>query len=227
MTTRSDTTPGAGAPKSPFEAPRKGPYKRLFAWVLSRLQEHYPEEIAGRKRALLGGLSGRVVEVGAGAGSNLEFFSSAADLLLVEPNGHLHEYLRKAADQHGAHFEIRGGTAEHMDVESASADFVVCTLALCSVDDQALAIAEVMRVLKPGGKFVFLEHVAAADGTRRRRWQRRLRGFWRGIGDGCTLDRETWKTIEQAGFVDIDMEHFESEGLSIVRPHIAGTATRG
>ena len=226
MTKTTDTTPAAAAPRPLFEAPRKGPYKRFFAWILSRLQEHYPEEIAGRKRALLGRLHGTVVDVGAGAGSNLEFLPPAADLLLVEPNGHLHDYLRAAAEQHGAAFDIRGGTAEHMDVESASADFVVCTLALCSVDDQAAAIAEVMRVLKPGGKFVFLEHVAAPAGSALRRWQARFRRFWQGIGDGCTLDRETWKVIEQAGFTDIDIEAFDSPGLPLVRPHISGTATK-
>ena len=123
--------------------------------------------------------------------------------------------------------ELRPGTAENMHVESDSADFVVSTLVLCSVNDAAAALREILRVLKPGGRFVFVEHVAAPKGSRLRRWQRRLKGLWRRIGDGCEPDRETWKVIEAAGFAEVECEHFDSPGIPLVRPHIAGTATRG
>jgi len=216
-----------GVPRRLLEPPRKGAYKRFFAWLLSRLQSRYGAEIDRRKRGLLTGLHGTVVEIGAGAGANLGLYPATVDLLLlIEPNAHLRPYLEREAARHGRNIEVRGGTAEHMDVADEAADFVVSTLVLCSVDDLRATLAEVLRVLKPGGRFVFVEHVAAPRGTPLRRWQGRLRRFWRLIGDGCTLDRETWDCIEQAGFGSHHIEHFEADNLAIVRPHIAGTADK-
>ncbi len=213
--------------KSDLPAARGGPYKRFFAWLLSRLQNHYGEAVDGRKRQLLGELAGTVVEVGVGAGANFSFYRSDVELIAVEPNPHMYPYLRHQADKHHLSFELRAGTAESMDVENDSADFVVSTLVLCSVNDAAAALREILRVLKPGGRFVFVEHVAAPTGSRLRRWQRRLKRVWRRIGDGCEPDRETWKVIEAAGFAEVECEHFDSPGIPLVRPHIAGTATRG
>ena len=218
----------ATSPEKPgLPAARSGSYKRFFAWLLSHLQDHYGEAIDARKRQLLGELAGTVVEVGVGAGANFSFYGPGVELIAVEPNLHMYPYLRREAEKHHLNFELRGGTAESMDVESNSADFVVSTLVLCSVDDAAAALREVLRVLKPGGRFVFVEHVAAPMGSRLRRWQRRLKGLWRRIGDGCELDRETWNVIETAGFTEVECEHFDSPGMPLVRPHIAGTATRG
>ncbi len=209
-----------------FTPARTGLYKRFFAWLLWRLQNHYGDDIEIRKRDLLRNVRGTVVEIGAGAGANLGLYPPDAQLLLVEPNAHMHGYLREEARRVGLTFEIREGAAERMNVADEAADFVVCTLALCSVDHPEAALREVVRVLKPGGAFLFLEHVAAPQGTRLRRWQRGLRGFWRTIGDGCTLDRETWAGIERAGFGDSRIEHFEAAGLRIVRPHIVGAAVK-
>ncbi|MGD8328423.1 MAG: class I SAM-dependent methyltransferase [Acidobacteriota bacterium] len=217
-----------GVPRRLLEPPRKGPYKRFFAWLLSRLQTRYGDEIERRKRTLLAAVHGTVVEIGAGAGANLRLYPQAVDLLLlIEPNAHLRPYLRREASRQGRSVEVRSGTAEHMEVADEFADFVVSTLVLCSVDDLRATLDEVLRVLKPGGVFVFVEHVAAPRGTPLRRWQRRLRRFWRMIGDGCTLDREIWAGIEEAGFRSHHIEHFEADNLAIVRPHIAGTAVKG
>lgn len=213
-------------PWKPPKQPRTGLRKRFFAWLLSKLQRHYGDEIDGRKKELLGALHGTVIEIGAGAGANLQFYPRDAHLVLVEPNAYMHPYLEEMAQKQDASFEIRDGTAEHMDVVDASADFVVCTLVLCSVDDPEAALKEVVRVLKPGGRFIFLEHVAAPHGTKTRKWQRRLRGLWRCICDGCTLDSETWTLIEEAGFATYDIEHFDAEDLPIVKPHIVGTGIK-
>lgn len=217
----------ADSKKQDVPAPRSGSYRRFFAWLLSRLQNHYGEAIDDRKRQLLGELAGTVVEVGVGAGANFSFYGPEVALIAVEPNLHMYPYLRREAEKHHLGFELRAGTAESMDVESDSADSVVSTLVLCSVDDAAAALNEILRVLKPGGRFVFVEHVAAPSGSRLRGWQRRLKGLWRRIGDGCEPDRETWKAIEAAGFVEVECEHFDSPGMPLVRPHIAGTAKRG
>ena len=131
-------------------------------------------------------------------------------------------YFEEMARKHDVLFEICGGTAEDLDLSDASADFVVSTLVLCSVDDPEAALQEVLRVLKPGGRFIFVEHVAAPHGTTTRKWQGRLRGFWRCMCDGCTLDRETWIVIEEAGFATCEIEHFEAEDTPLVKPHIAG-----
>ncbi len=203
-----------------------GGYKRFFAWLLSKLQDHYPEDIDRRKRQLLAEVAGRVVEVGAGAGANIPLYPDGVELWLVEPNPYMHAYLRESASREGRTFELRQGSAEHMDVPDGAADFVVCTLVLCSVADPAAAVREIDRVLRPGGVFLFLEHVAAPPGSRLRRWQSLLRRPWRAVGDGCTLDRETWSVIEAAGFAECHIERFAAEGLALVRPHIAGRAVK-
>ena len=215
-------TTGTSDQRQPPKKPRLLLYKRFFAWSLSKLQRCYGDEIDRRKKELLGALHGTVVEIGPGAGANLGFYPDHVSLVLVEPNPYMRPYFEEMARQHDVSFEICGGTAEDLDLSDASADFVVSTLVLCSVDDPEAALQEVLRVLKPGGRFIFVEHVAAPHGTTTRKWQGRLRGFWRRICDGCTLDRETWIVIEEAGFATCEIEHFEAEDAPLVKPHIAG-----
>ena len=205
---------------------RGGLYKRFFAWLVAKLDDHYGEEVDERKRRLFRDVEGTVVEIGAGAGANLPFFPPGVHVVAIEPNPYMHPYLQKDAERLGVDVEIRTAGAEGMDVGDESADFVVCTLVLCSVDDIGEVLREVLRVLKPGGRFIFVEHVAAPAATRLRSWQRRLRPLWIRIGDGCCPDRETWKSIEAAGFSDLELEHFDSRAIPLVRPHIAGVATK-
>jgi len=143
----------------------------------------------------------------------------------MEPNPYMREYLEREAERVGIAAELREGTAEAIACADDSADTVVSTLVLCSVIDLRAALAEVLRVLKPGGRFVFIEHVAAAPGTRLRHWQRRLRPWFHFFADGCNPDRETWRAIESAGFADVHLEHFDGP-MPIVRPHIAGVAIK-
>lgn len=177
------------------------------------------------KRELLGGLEGTVLELGPGTGANLAYYGSRVRLIGVEPNPHMHPYLRREAAQRGRPIEIRHGRAERLDLADASVDAVVATLVLCSVDDPEAALAEVRRVLKPGGRFVFLEHVAAPPGTWRRRLQRAVQPVWTFLGEGCRPDRETWLAIGRAGFREVTAEHFELP-VPIVWPHIAGWALK-
>lgn len=204
---------------------RSGWYKRFFAAVMARGSVAYEPAVADRKRALLGELRGDVVEIGPGTGPNLVYYASGVRWIGVEPNPHMHRYVRAAAAQRGIAVELQLGSAERLPVADASVDAVVSTLVLCSVRDLDGVLAEVMRVLRPGGRFVFFEHVAAPVGTRQRRVQQVVRPFWQVIADGCQTDRETWLAIERAGFAEVQIEHFQMP-VGLVGPHIAGVAIR-
>jgi ubiquinone/menaquinone biosynthesis C-methylase UbiE len=169
-------------------------------------------------------LSGVVVEIGPGAGANLPYLGSGVHWIGVEPNRYARPYLERAAGEAGVTHEVREGNAERLPVDAASADAVIGTLVLCSVEDIDGALREIRRVLKPGGRYVFIEHVAAPDGTWRRRLQRWVRPLWRVIADGCRPDRETLRSIRAAGFAHVEAEEFLAP-VGLVAPHIAGTAT--
>lgn len=143
----------------------------------------------------------------------------------MEPNAFMKPHLAREAQRLGVAIELRPGTAENLPAEDGSVDFVVSTLVLCSVVDQERALEEVLRVLKPGGRFLFVEHVAARHGTLLRRIQGLVKPLWRRMGDGCHPDRETRTALERAGFAALEVEEF-SAPLPIVRPHIAGAAVK-
>jgi ubiquinone/menaquinone biosynthesis C-methylase UbiE len=121
---------------------------------------------------------------------------------------------------------LRTGSAERIEAPDASVDAVVATLVLCSVDDLGRTLREVQRVLKPGGTFAFVEHVAAPRGTRLRRAQALIRPVWRIVADGCTPDRETWVALEGAGFETLAYDCFRMPSpVGLLSPGIAGKAT--
>jgi len=139
----------------------------------------------------------------------------------------MYPYLKREAERLGLEIDLRSGTAERLDVENNSMDAVVSTLVLCSVDDLAATLQEVLRVLKPGGRFFFLEHVAAPQGTGLRRVQHWIRPLWKTLGDGCRPDRETWLALEKAGFESVSYQHFRAMNVPpIVSPQIIGVATK-
>ncbi len=206
---------------------RRGLSARWFAWLLSHGEGFDREMYGAWKRDLLGPLTGTVVEVGPGGGVNLPYYDADVQWIGVEPNVHFHPRLRKKAAELGLDADVRSGLAERIDLPNASADAVVSTLVLCSVNDLDAALAEIRRVLKPGGVFVFIEHVAAPEASRLCRLQRAIKPLWGVIADGCRPDRETGRRIEAAGFEDVQIERFEAEmPLPVVRPHIAGTARK-
>lgn len=199
--------------------------KRIFAWALYRFNERYEREMARRKSTLLGGLTGTVVEIGPGSGPNLRYYARTVRWIGMEPSPYMRAYLEREVERIGITAELRNGTAEAIACPDDSADAVVSTLVLCSVPDLRRSLAEILRVLKPGGRFLFIEHVAAGPGTRLRHWQRRLRPCFHYFADGCNPERETSRAIESAGFAEVRIEHFDGP-VPIVRPHIAGVAIK-
>ena len=200
-------------------------YKRLVPWMLARGNRPYERWIAGRKRGLFGALRGVVVEIGPGAGANLPYLSGDLHWIGVEPNPYARPYLERAAREAGVAYELREGDAERLPVDAASADAVIGTLVLCSVEDPAAALREIRRILKPGGRYVFIEHVAAPRGTWQRRLQRLVRTPWCIVADGCRPDRETLQAIRAAGFARVEAEEFLAPA-GLVAPHIAGIAVQ-
>ena len=139
----------------------------------------------------------------------------------------MHPGLRASARPRGIDLTIRGLKGELLDLADESVDAVVGTLVLCSVDSPRKVVAEIGRILKPGGRFVFLEHVAAMNGTFLNRFQGLLAKPWQWAFDGCHLNRETHRVLGQAGFAALDMDCFMLTTPAVmVMPHIFGVAVR-
>lgn len=223
--TQMDIQPGQAREQNAGGPIRAGWYKRLFAKFQGGSGEGIEAEIAPYKRALFEGLSGDVLEIGPGGGPNLRYYAPDVRWMGVEPNPYMHDYLRETAARQGMTVDIRLGTSEELPAADGSMDAVVSTHVLCSVHDVARTLAEIRRVLKPGGKFYFIEHVAAPRKTGLRRVQTFVRPVWQVLGDGCQPNRETWHTIEQAGFRQVQIDHFSLQIL-IAKPHIAGYAVK-
>ncbi len=154
----------------------------------------------------------------------MRYLAPGSRLVAIEPNAHAHGALRRKAARYGIDLEIREERAECTGLASASVDAVICTLVLCTVEDQAAALAEVRRILRPGGRFVFIEHVGSGPGPLRA-LQRLLNRPWRYVFDGCCLDRDTAATIEATGFADVRIERHRLGGVFVpVWPQISGVA---
>lgn len=184
----------------------------------------YDRAVEEIKRSLLGPLTGDVIELGPGAGANLSFYDARVVRWTgVEPNLFAHVYLRERAAELGLDARLIEGVGESLPLESASADAVVSTLTLCTVHDVGATLAEVRRVLRPGGRFVFVEHVAAPRGTLARLVQRAVSPVWRVFADGCHPDRESWRAIEAAAFARTEITHVHIR-VPVIGPHVFGSA---
>jgi ubiquinone/menaquinone biosynthesis C-methylase UbiE len=173
-------------------------FARFYTHVLARNE---PAEMQAYRDELLLGLSGRVVEVGAGSGANFPHYpSEVTEVVAVEPEAYLREQAVTAAAQAGVAVTVLDGVADAVPLEDASCDAAVACLVLCTVPDQASALAELRRVLKPGGELRFYEHVRGTT-PRMTRWQRVAdRTFWPRCFGGCHTARDTVGAIEAAGF---------------------------
>lgn len=202
-----------------------------MSWLMAAVYDRFmrvSEEacLAKWRAALLSDVSGAVLEVGAGTGSTLGLYPKAVTrLVMAEPDPHMRARLAAKARPAGA--EVCDASLDKLPFENQSFDAVVCSLVLCSVRDQKAALAEIARVLRPGGRLVFLEHVAADGKPNRLKWQARIEPVWKHLMGNCHLTRRTEAAIAAAGF---EFERIERESirkaLPIVRPSIRGVARK-
>jgi len=201
-------------------------YGRLFAAVYDRLGAAVERELGPCRAALLAGLRGRVLEVGAGTGANVDLYPAAvAELVLAEPDGPMASRLARRVAASGRPARLVPARAERLPFPDASFDAVVATLVLCTVDDLDRTLAEVRRVLVPGGRLVVLEHVRAADPRLARR-QDRIRPVHQVLARGCRCNRDTVGAIERSGFRVRELDRFELPAPAHLRPAVAGWAER-
>jgi len=177
------------------------------------------------RRETLAGASGRTLEIGAGTGLNSDLYPPAVtELVLTEPFPPMAAQLRKKTAQLHVRATVVEAPAERLPFNDASFDTVALTLVLCTVPDPDAALREIARVLAPGGRFLFLEHVRSEDPALAR-WQDRLHRPWRALGHGCNCNRDTAATI---GCSPLRIEHLEKGELPlappVVRPLVRGSA---
>jgi len=204
------------------EHPARGRFNSAFFWVMGGYINWHMHP---HKSTAFADLPPTVVELGAGVGANMQYLPADARLIAIEPNPYMHSRLRRAAGSRAVDLEIRSVVGERIDLPDASADAVISSLVLCSVRDPEAVLAEVRRVLRPGGRFSFAEHVAAKPGTPTRWTQRVLRRPWAWIFEGCSCERDLASVIQSAGFTSVDLSTYRIRSPFLpFNTHIAGTA---
>jgi SAM-dependent methyltransferase len=205
-----------------MEHPR---FARLYPSVAERADARGG---AGHRRRLVEGLAGRVVEVGAGNGRNLPHYpETVSELIAIEPEPTLRGLAAEAARSARVPVTVLDGVAEDLPFADGQLDAAVVSLVLCSVPDQAVALRELRRVLRPGGELRFYEHVVPRQHPKRALFQLADRtGAWPKLAAGCHLSRDTAGAIAGAGFTIDALERidFRSAAVEPKLPYILGRA---
>ena len=199
---------------------------RFFAYTYDRFSKGSEEAgLAEMRRNLIAGASGDVLEIGGGTGANLGYYSAeVGSLTVTEPERPMLKRLEGKAHEQNSQATVLRAPAEDLPFEDASFDTVVSTLVLCGVDDQPRAVRELRRVLRPGGRLIFIEHVRSDD-ARVAKMQDRMNPLNR-FCVLCDCNRPTLETIRAAGFEVTQLEHTElPKAPPFARPLIIGTAT--
>jgi ubiquinone/menaquinone biosynthesis C-methylase UbiE len=215
----------AGAMGKAYDATWGRAFARFYDRALKATEEN---GLGAMRGELLAGARGRVIEIGAGTGVNLELYGEGVeDLTLVEPDPHMGAQLRKRlADRHGDPLpaQLVAAPAEALPFPDDTFDTAVATLVLCTIPDPVAAIDELARVLRPGGRLLFIEHVRAEDASSAR-WQDRLEKPWRFVADGCHCNRDTEANLRASSFKVEEIDHTKMpKAMPLVRPLIRGTA---
>ena len=185
-------------------------FPHLLDWIMSQ-----PAFMAAREE-LLAGVQGEVLEIGFGTGLNLDYYPEAvSSLTTVDVNPGVHRLAEKRLSNSRLPVKFELVSGERLPMPDNSYDAVVSTWTLCSIPDVMSALKEIRRVLKPEGRFYFVEHGLSPDASIAK-WQHRLTPIQKVIADGCHLDRDTLKLVEQAGMKTLSYRQFEAEGLPAV-----------
>jgi ubiquinone/menaquinone biosynthesis C-methylase UbiE len=197
----------------------------IFARCYARVGHLMDTVVADHRRQLLSGVHGRVLEVGAGNGLNFPHYqATVTEVVAMEPESYLRRLALATARQASAPIRVVDGVAEALPAADASFDAVVASLVLCTVADPKRALAEVRRVLHPGGRLHFYEHVRATD-PRLARWQDRLERPWGWMVGGCHPNRDTVAAITAAGLEVVQLDRFDLPAMpALARPHVLGVA---
>lgn len=209
----------------------QGPRSPWLQWcnvaVLRLMDRHFDRGYRSVKSALFAGLPAEILELGPGAGANFRYYPTGSHVVAMEPNLQAHPVLAREARRRGLDITIVAGEAERLPQVTASVDVVVGTLLLCSVRDPEAVLREVLRVLRPGGRFLAIEHVAAPAGSARRAWQIKLAGIWRRLFDGCELCQDTERLLSVAGFAAVGIDRLTLPTFVLpIRSQIVARCTR-
>jgi len=206
---------------------RKISRERLDACLLRLLEGLMHRAYGTKKKDLFRHLPARIVEIGPGTGANLRYYPPGASIIAVEPNRAMHPHLQARAGQTGIEIEIKPMGGERLDLPANSVDAVVGTFVLCTVDNPLEVLTNVHRILRPSGRYLFLEHVAAPDGSCLNHLQNLLNNPWKRIFQGCNLTRDTSSTLRKAGFSSLQMDCFVLKpAMAPIAPHIFGLAIK-
>ena len=169
---------------------------------------------------------GRVLEIGIGSGLNIPFYNThkVKHLWGLDPSAEMWSIAQKNAAQHHIEAEFIQSGAESIPLDNNSADTVMMTFTMCTIDEVPSALDEIRRVLKPGGKLIFCEHGLAPDKSVQR-WQNRTNPLWKKLAGGCNLNRPIPQLLEQSGFKSRDMETMYLPGWKPASFNYWGTAT--
>ena len=207
-------------------------FKKNFANFLAQFDEESYEMHKAKKTELFAEVKGQVLEIGPGTGVNFPFLTGREITWTgVDPNPAMHPYLIQAAKEENIAINLLEETTENICLPDDTIDFVISTEVLCSVKDLKKSLLEIKRVLKPKGKFLFLEHVVDKHNFWRRLVQKTVPYTpWRYYSDGCHPARNIGKTIKETGFSTVKYVDYMQEGkgviLTINRPHIYGWAVK-
>lgn len=184
-------------------------------------------DYAAEKSRLLRSLSGVVLEIGAGWGRNVGSMPLGVSWVGLEPDARLHARLLRLTEARGVGSRAIRGSAEHVPLPAASVDAVLSVTTLCSVDEPARALGEVWRVLRPGGRFVFAEHVVAASGSWSRRAQHLVAPWSRRFDHGCDPLRDTEAVIHRSALEVRELRSFDlPQPFGLRFPYVVGVAVR-
>jgi SAM-dependent methyltransferase len=199
---------------------------KFEAAVLDAGQKSMHATHGATKAAVIGSMTGTIVELGPGTGVNMRYYAPGVAVIGIEPNPTMHDRLRAKATANNVDLEIRTLRGEQIDVADESVDGVVGTLLLCGVDDPQQVVSEAFRVLRPGGRYFFLEHIGAPRNTMTHRLQSVLLRPHRWAFNGCEINRDTEPVIRNR-FADVEVTSLDIGAKGgHVRHFIIGTATK-